>query len=110
MQMSKCWYWSPVPELSELLDSDPPIGCPDAELDAFDPAAAIGADTLLFCTDPCRDTPLAVELAASVALVRTGGVKDTWGKSNAGRDVGALNLAVAGDMRTENSKKVNICA
>ena len=37
-------------------------------------------------------------------------MKDTCGRSNAGSDVGCLNLAVAGEIRTFREKKVNICA
>lgn len=90
-----------VPELSEVVEWDPPMEDPEVELETvlplrerLDPVAAMGAETLLDCVESGNGN-------ASVKAALdpfAGGVNPSNANCDAG---GGLNLAVAGEMRTE---------
>jgi hypothetical protein len=91
-----------VPELSEVVECDPPMEDPEVELetalplrDRLEPVVAMGVETLLACVESGNGNASVTAALDPFA----GGVKGT---SNGNCDAGGgLNFAVAGEMRTE---------
>ena len=96
-----------VPELSEVVECDPPMEDPEVELetalplrDRLEPVAAMGVETLLAVGVGSGNGKASVTDELDPEF--DGGVNET---SNGSCGAG-LNLAVAGEIRTEKKVKI----